>query len=986
MFCSKHVVMSSLPIQILVVDDEAELCALTKEFLERSGNLNVDTARSVKEAVLALSEKRYDAIVSDYQMPVEDGIHFLKSLRSAGDRTPFILFTGRGREEVVIEALNNGADSYLQKGGEPRSQYAELGHRIGMLVQRHQAEAALLESETEFRTLFENNPDAVILLDLDGKIMNCNRAGSLFAQKDRQEMIGKTFSDLDMFSAEDLAHFQKELVGRAKGEAGSFTVSRFLRKDGSVMWVEGRSAVVMKGGKPSAFQIIARDITESKNAEDEMIDVQNQLKIAMDMAKLVYWEYDVDREMFTFNDQFYELYGSNQEQEGGCSMSSSIFADRFLPPEERGIVAEELGKCISTSDANYCGQATHTIIRVDGERRVINVRLGVIKNEAGRTVKVFGANQDITERKRSEEALARSEQMLHLVLDSIPQRIIWKDLDLNYIGCNKNAALSVGLTDPRELVGKNDFDIVRRDSALKYQADDRAVMDTGMSKIDFEENLQLMDGTERWLRTTKVPLRDSSGKVIGVMGSYEDITERKRAHQAMKKAMTAMENSIDGMAVLDAEGKYVFLNQAHASMYGYDSPSELLGKSWRVLYDSEELDHFDHRHMPILLKIGSWRGESTGLRRDGSKFMQEVSLTKLEDGGLICVVRDISEIARDKMALRKKTALFEAQVAASLDGILVIDQDLRRILVNQRIVDMFKVPPDIMTEEDDGPLLQHVVSLTKYPDQFLEKVRYLNEHVSEISHDEIEFKNGMVLDRYSAPVTGSDGTYYGRTWTFHEITEQKRTQASLLIANHKLNLLSSMTRHDINNQTEVLTGHLVLLKMAMPPLEDNDHLKKAENAAARISAMVRFTKTYEDIGVHAPAWCDVRRLVDASKAEVSLGAVEVVNDVPSGTMIFADPLVSKVFFNLIHNAIQHGRTTTTVHFTLEDRGGVQSIVCQDDGAGIADEMKEKLFMKGVGNDHGLGLFLCREILSITGISISEEGEPGKGARFVMTMP
>jgi PAS domain S-box-containing protein len=405
----------------------------------------------------------------------------------------------------------------------------------------------------------------------------------------------------------------------------------------------------------------------------------------MDMAKLVYWEYDVAGDMFTFDDQFYGLYASNQEREGGPLMSSSTYAERFLPPEQRGMVAEELGKCISAADASYSGLATHTIIRADGEHRLINVRLGVIKDEAGRTVKVFGANQDITERKRSEEALGRSEQMLQLVLDSIPQRIIWKDLDLNYIGCNKNAALPVSLSDPKELVGKSDYDIVSQDSAEKYRADDQEVIVTGRSKINFEEGLQLKDGSTRWLRTTKVPLRDSHGSVIGVMGSYEDITERKEAHNAMKKAMTAMENPIDGMAVLDREGRYVFLNQAHAIMYGYDSPKELLGKSWRNFYDADELAQFDMRRIPILLKIGSWRGESMGLRRDGSKFMQEVSLTVLEDGGLICVVRDTSETARDKEALRKKTALFEAQVTASLDGILVIDPDLRRILVNQRI-------------------------------------------------------------------------------------------------------------------------------------------------------------------------------------------------------------------------------------------------------------------------------------------------------------
>jgi DNA-binding response OmpR family regulator len=143
--------MPSSPIHILAVDDEPDLCALTKEFLERAGEIEVDTTGSVREARMALAKKHYDAILSDYQMPDENGIEFLKTLRAVGIRTPFILFTGKGREEVVIEALNCGADAYLQKGTRPVPQYAELEHRIRTLVQHHRAEEALRTSESRLQ-------------------------------------------------------------------------------------------------------------------------------------------------------------------------------------------------------------------------------------------------------------------------------------------------------------------------------------------------------------------------------------------------------------------------------------------------------------------------------------------------------------------------------------------------------------------------------------------------------------------------------------------------------------------------------------------------------------------------------------------------------------------------------------------------------------------------------------------------------------------
>ena len=117
-----------------------------------------------------------------------------------------------------------------------------------------------------------------------------------------------------------------------------------------------------------------------------------------------------------------------------------------------------------------------------------------------------------------------------------------------------------------------------------------------------------------------------------------------------------------------------------------------------------------------------------------------------------------------------------------------------------------------------------------------------------------------------------------------------------------------------------------------------------------------------------------------------LEKVKVINDVPTGAEVYADPLIIKVFHNLMQNAMRHGSGATTIRFSLEERGGIRAIVCEDDGVGISAEMKEKLFTQGFGKDHGLGLFLSREILSITGILITEEGEPSKGAKFVMTLP
>jgi signal transduction histidine kinase len=214
----------------------------------------------------------------------------------------------------------------------------------------------------------------------------------------------------------------------------------------------------------------------------------------------------------------------------------------------------------------------------------------------------------------------------------------------------------------------------------------------------------------------------------------------------------------------------------------------------------------------------------------------------------------------------------------------------------------------------------------------------------------------------------------------------RAVQVALLLANKKLTLLSHITRHDINNQITVLLGYLALLEKKQPDLTDNKYIRNIDAAAERIIAIIHFTKEYEAIGVTAPAWQDCRTLVDKAANEAALGQVTVKNDLPAGTEVLVDLLISKVFYNLMENAVRYGGKITTIRFFVEEHDSDQLIVCEDDGDGIIAEEKEKIFERGFGKNTGLGLFLTREILNITGITIHETGEPGKGARFEMVVP
>jgi PAS domain S-box-containing protein len=161
-------------LSILYVDDDPALLNIGKIYLERRPDISVTTVTCVKSALTILKASRFDVILSDYQMPGINGIGFLKILQENGCTIPFILFTGKGREEVVIEAINNGATYYIQKGGSPRAQFAELEHKIREASRRRRAETALREIELQYRTLFEFSGTSVIILDDDMRITRAN--------------------------------------------------------------------------------------------------------------------------------------------------------------------------------------------------------------------------------------------------------------------------------------------------------------------------------------------------------------------------------------------------------------------------------------------------------------------------------------------------------------------------------------------------------------------------------------------------------------------------------------------------------------------------------------------------------------------------------------------------------------------------------------------------------------------------------------------
>ncbi|HUT39088.1 MAG TPA: hybrid sensor histidine kinase/response regulator [Methanoregula sp.] len=219
----------------------------------------------------------------------------------------------------------------------------------------------------------------------------------------------------------------------------------------------------------------------------------------------------------------------------------------------------------------------------------------------------------------------------------------------------------------------------------------------------------------------------------------------------------------------------------------------------------------------------------------------------------------------------------------------------------------------------------------------------------------------------------------------HDITRWVRIIHALEQANRKRSRLTGITRHDIRNK---LTGVLGYLELATESTSDPvliEYLRRAESSATAIRHQVDFTKDYENLGSNVPTWGEVSAIIADVQKKLDPGAISI-KDHAAGISIYADSLFSQVLFDLVDNSLRHGEHVSSIRISGQETADGLVLVYEDDGVGIPEDKKEKIFNRIVDRSSGIGLFLVREVLSITGITIKENGTPGKGARFEMSVP
>lgn len=267
------------PLSLLYVDDEQDLLDLCKLFLEREGDFTVFTLTSAKEALKILSEWRFEAIISDYQMPEMDGIELLKCIRSRYPDLPFIIFTGKGREEVVIQAIDAGADYYVQKGNDIHPQFRELSYKIRLAVEKRHVEKALKESEERYRNVVEDQTEFICRFKPDGTYNFVNEAFCRYFGVQKDEIIGHRF--IPKIPGEDSGLVSSHFASLTKDTPIGIIEHRLILSDGSVRWHRWNDrAIFNEYGSLVEYQSVGHDITYRKTAELDLTKKNDELRAA----------------------------------------------------------------------------------------------------------------------------------------------------------------------------------------------------------------------------------------------------------------------------------------------------------------------------------------------------------------------------------------------------------------------------------------------------------------------------------------------------------------------------------------------------------------------------------------------------------------------------------------------------------------------------------------------------------------------------------
>jgi PAS domain S-box-containing protein len=670
------------PARILFVEDMPADAELAKREIRKSGldfsSQRVDTQEAF---LIALRDFQPEIIVSDYTMPTFDGRQALALAQQWDPTVPVIILTGSINEETAVDCLRSGAMDYIIKEHIVRLPFSvrEALEKRKAHLARESAERALRKSESSLQAILHSTADGILAVSAENKVLFANKRFTMMwnipqdivATSDDSLLLKTVLGQLA-----DPEGFVQEVQRLYSSNEESFDSIDF--KDGRVF--ERSSRPLMEQGTVQGRVWSFRDVTDRKRAEEALKESEGKYHRLVEESPDAITIYRGGTIVFANSATVELLRMSSVDQLLGRAVLD------FVHPDSRAIVAERMKEV--SSRPRTLSPVQERLVRVDGS--VVDVEMRAIPTTYENQPAVQLLARDITERKRMEEAILYEQSLLRAILDNVPDHVYFKDKESRFLKISRSQSGVFGLGDPTQAVGKTDSDFFSYEHSQQALKDEQNIIQSGIAIVNIEEKETWPDGRETWVSTTKMPLQNAGGQIIGTFGISKEITERKHAEQALREneeffrlLFTA---SPDAILLFDPNStlvpwEIVDCNEVACRMNGY-TREELIGKSIDMLNLSAATQEERDSYRKQVEEKGLNCFETVHRHRDGHIFPIEVAAAVVVRGGrqlLLGIDRDITERKRAEEALRESEeryrGMFEnvqdVYYESSLDGTIL---------------------------------------------------------------------------------------------------------------------------------------------------------------------------------------------------------------------------------------------------------------------------------------------------------------------------
>ena len=771
---------------------------------------------------------------------------------------------------------------------------------------------------------------------------------------------------------------------------------------------------------------LTKEISERKRIEEELRNSERRYRLLAENVSDVIWIFDLNLGYTFVTPSVKQLRGYTVEEALKQTM------DQILTPSSFAVVREILDKELKVElsgqrhGPDWSITTELEMVRKDGSTVWTEATMNLIYTEKGEPAGIMGVTRDISERKKSQAALKESQQMLRMVLDTIPVRVFWKDKDSTYLGGNTLFCRDADIRTTDEVAGMDDYAMPWAEYADLYRSHDRTVIESGLPLLDYVQPESRSDGRTAWLRTSKLPLVDAEGQISGVLGIYEDITEQKKSEEMLSRQVILFQNlfesSPEAIAILDQDDSVLEVNKSFESLFGY-TRTEALGRRINDLLAPEP--YLQDAQDTTQAVIGNGRViQKEGIRCTKSGHPVHVSLIGYpivlngQQTGAFAIYRDITEQKQAQKELLESEERFRLAFQTSPDAININRlNDGMYVDINEGFTVLTG-----FTREDIIGRTSIELNIWHDPDDRRKLIRGLQDK-GYYQNLEAQFRKkdgGIGSGLMSARVITLKDTPHVLSIT-RDITELKRAEEekdkleSQLMQAQKMESIGRLAggvAHDFNNMLAAILGHVELAKEKCPSSEPiYSDLEVIEKAANRSAALTRQLLAFARRQTAEPKILDLN--------DVVAGMLKMLQRLIGEDIDFAwmpgaglwhiriDPSqIDQILANLCVNARDAidgiGKITIATENVVLDEsyctvhpeslcGQFVMIEVSDDGQGMDKEILDQIFepfftTKKMGEGTGLGLATVYGIVKQNDGFINVYSEPGKGSTFKIYLP